>query len=40
MADYEADLAEFLKSEQIPQKGAVIPVKVHPENPDVIVMVL
>lgn len=40
MADYEADLAEFLKSEQIPQKGAVIPVKVHPENPEVIVMVL
>jgi hypothetical protein len=38
--EYEAQLAEFLAGEQIPNKGAVIPVKVHPDYPDIVVMIL
>ncbi len=38
--DYEAQLAEFLAGDQVPKKGNVIPIKVHPERPDVIVMVI
>lgn len=38
--DYEAFMAEFLSGNQVPQKGDVIAVKVHPQRPDVIVMVL
>jgi hypothetical protein len=37
--DYEGMLAEFLDTEQVPKKGATIPVKVHPQHPEVIVMV-
>lgn len=36
---YETSLAEFLTGDQVPEKGAVIPVKVHPRHPDVIVMI-
>jgi hypothetical protein len=39
-SDYEAALAEFLVADQVPKKGDVIPVKIHPQNPEVIVMVL
>lgn len=39
VADYEASLAEFLTAEQIPQQGAIIPIKVHPQRPEVIVMI-
>jgi hypothetical protein len=38
--DYEASLAEFLTGDQVPEKGAVIPIKVHPQRPDIIVMIL
>jgi hypothetical protein len=37
---YEAMLAEFLIGVQIPKKGEEIPVKVHPQRPEVIVMLL
>ena len=37
--DYEASLAEFLTGDQVPKKGAVIPVKVHPQRPEVIVII-
>jgi hypothetical protein len=36
--DYETDLAEFLTGDQVPQRGSVISVKVHPQHPDIIVM--
>jgi hypothetical protein len=36
-ADYEAEAVEFLTSDQIPEKGAVVPVRVHPQRPDVVV---
>ena len=36
--DYEAWLAEFLPGGQVPKKGDVIPIKVHPQRPDIIVM--
>jgi len=39
-ADYEALMAEYLSGAQVPRKGDVIAVKVHPQRPDVIVMVL
>lgn len=39
-AEYEASMAEYLSGDQIPKKGAIIAVKVHPQHPDVIVMVL
>ncbi len=35
--DYEATLAEFLAGGHIPKKGATIPVKVHPQRPEIIV---
>lgn len=37
--DYETSLAEFLTGDQVPEKGSVIAVKVHPQQPDVIVMI-
>ena len=37
--DYEALLAEFLPGGQVPKKGDIIPIKVHPQRPDIIVMV-
>jgi hypothetical protein len=36
--DYEAWLAEFLTGHQVPKKGAIIPIKVHPQRPEIIVM--
>jgi hypothetical protein len=36
--DYETELAEFLTGDQVPEKGSVISVKLHPRRPDVIVM--
>jgi hypothetical protein len=38
--DYEAMVADFLVGDQVPKKGDVIPIKVHPERPEVIVMVI
>ncbi|HEX2620956.1 MAG TPA: hypothetical protein VHL11_12435 [Phototrophicaceae bacterium] len=38
-ADYEASLAEFLTGDQVPKQGAVIPIKIHPQHPQVIVMI-
>jgi hypothetical protein len=38
-AEYEAQLAEYL-SDQIPEKGDIIPVKVHPQHPEVVVLAL
>ncbi|MBW4439071.1 MAG: hypothetical protein KME04_18175 [Pleurocapsa minor GSE-CHR-MK-17-07R] len=35
---YEALMAVFLPGSQVPEKGDVILVKIHPQNPDVIVM--
>lgn len=40
VADYEAPMAEFLSGAQVPEKGDIIPVKVHPQHPDVIIMIL
>ncbi len=39
-SDYEAPMAEYLSGAQVPEKGDIIPVKVHPQHPDVIIMVL
>lgn len=36
--EYEAALAEFLEGADVPKQGATIPVRVHPEKPDVVVM--
>jgi hypothetical protein len=36
--DYEADVAEFLAGDDVPNKGDVIPIKVHPQRPEVIVL--
>jgi hypothetical protein len=33
---YEAEIAEFLLSEEVPKKGDVLDVKVHPRLPDVV----
>ena len=38
--DYEVDLAEFLVGDDVPEKGDIIAVKVHPQQPNVIVMLL
>ena len=32
--DYEAEVAEFLLSDQVPRKGDVLDIKVHPRDPD------
>jgi hypothetical protein len=36
-ADYEAEIAEFLLPEEVPEKGDVLDVKVHPRIPDAVV---
>lgn len=36
--DYEAKLAEFLTHSQIPSQGDTIAVKVHPQNPEIVVL--
>lgn len=38
-ADYEGMVAEFMRADQLPKQGATIPVKVHPQRPEVIVLV-
>jgi hypothetical protein len=38
--DYEALVADFLTGDEVPEKGDVIPIKVHPQYPEVIVMVI
>ena len=38
-ADYEGMVAEYLRADEVPKQGATIPVKVHPQRPEVIVMV-
>lgn len=38
VADYEADMAEYLAGDDVPQRGDVIAVKVHPQHPDVVVV--
>ena len=37
-AEYEAGLAEYLSGHDVPKRGDVIAVKVHPLHPDVVVM--
>lgn len=37
-ADYEALMAEFLPGDQVPDKGDVIAVKIHPQHPEIVVM--
>lgn len=37
-AEYEATLAEYLHSDEAPQQGAAIAIKVHPQRPDVVVL--
>jgi hypothetical protein len=39
-ADYEATLAEFLTGDQVPKKGETIPIKVHPQRPEVMVLAI
>lgn len=38
VADYEADMAEYLAGDDVPERGDVIAVKVHPQHPDVVVV--
>jgi hypothetical protein len=38
--DYEAQAAEYLVTEQTPQQGDTIPVKIHPQRPEVVVLAL
>lgn len=38
MPDYEAQLAAYLNGSDVPKKGQVIDIKVHPEQPEVVVM--
>jgi hypothetical protein len=38
VADYDADMAEYLAGDDVPEKGDVIAVKVHPRHPDVVVV--
>ncbi|HRE46822.1 MAG TPA: hypothetical protein PLD47_03785 [Aggregatilineales bacterium] len=35
---YEAEIAAFLSADHAPDVGAIIPVKIHPEQPSVIVL--
>lgn len=36
--DYEAELATYLKGSDVPKKGDVIEIKVHPQRPEVVVL--
>ena len=36
--DYEAELAAYLSGSDVPKKGEVIDIKVHPDQPEVVVM--
>jgi hypothetical protein len=36
--DYEVMVAEYLTADQVPMKGSTIPIKVHPERPDIVVL--
>src|SRR5687768_2439706 len=38
MPDYEAQLAAYLNGSDVPKKGQVIDIKVHPEQPEVVVI--
>lgn len=38
LADYEAELAAYLSGSDVPKKGQIIDVKVHPQLPEVVVM--
>ena len=37
--DYDASLAEFITGDQVPEQGSIIPIMVHPQRPDIIVMI-
>lgn len=37
LGDYEAEVVEFLTSDQIPEPGTVAPVRVHPRRPEIVV---
>lgn len=37
-ADYEVQVAEYLTTDQTPEKGATVAVKVHPERPEIVVL--
>jgi hypothetical protein len=36
---YEVSIAEFLTSDQVPAAGALVPVRIHPQRPEIIVLV-
>lgn len=36
--EYEADVAEYLSGDEIPTKGDTIPVKIHPQRSEIVVM--
>lgn len=38
LPDYEAELAAYLSGRDVPKKGQMIDVKVHPQRPEVVVM--
>jgi hypothetical protein len=38
LPDYQAQLAAYLEGSDVPKKGDVIAVKVHPQHPEVVVM--
>lgn len=38
LPDYEAELAAYLSGSDVPKKGQMIDVKVHPQRPEVVVM--
>lgn len=38
--EYEANLAEYLSGDDIPAKGDTIPVKIHPQRSEIVVMVI
>lgn len=38
--EYEVNLAEYLSGDDIPKKGDTIPVKIHPQRSEVVVMVV
>jgi hypothetical protein len=38
LPDYEAEAVESLTSDQFPERGAVVPIRVHPRRPEVVVL--
>ena len=38
MPDYEAETAAYLSGKDVPKKGEIIAIKVHPQRPEVVVL--